>query len=138
MDNLAFKTAHVLVEKAFAIAAAEYGKPISAAICDQYGFLVAFGKMDDAPVRGIAISQGKAYTAARMQVNTDAFLARLHRENIPAIAFCDDKLTGMAGGSVIKNAAGKIIGAAGVSGLKPEEDQIIANKLAAIIETGSL
>jgi glc operon protein GlcG len=138
MDKLLVKTAQVLVAKAFEKAAADYGKPISAAVCDEYGFLVAFGKMDDAPVRGIAISQGKAYTAARMQVNTDAFLQRLHRENIPAIAFCDEKLTGMAGGSVIKNAAGKIIGAAGVSGLKPEEDQVIANMMAALIETGAV
>ncbi len=138
MDTLAFKTAQALVDKAFAKAAADYGKPISAAVCDPYGFLVAFGKMDDAPVRGIAISQGKAYTAARMQVNTDAFLQRLHRDNVPAIAFCDDKLTCLPGGSVLKNAEGKIIGAAGISGLKPEEDQAIADALAALIKSGSV
>ncbi len=121
-----------LVAKAMAKAKADYGRPMCVAICDRYGFLTAFASMDEAPVRSIQLSQGKAYTAARMGVDTDAFLERLHRENIPASYFCDDKLTGMPGGCVLKNAAGVIIGAAGISGLAPSEDMEIAQALVAI------
>lgn len=124
--------AQILVEKAIEKAAAEYKRPICVAVCDAYGFLVAFNKMDGAPVRSIAISQGKAYTAARMGVNTDSFLARLHRENIPAIYFCDSQLTALPGGTVFKNADGVIFGAAGISGLAPQEDQEIAEYMAAL------
>ncbi|MEI9987291.1 MAG: heme-binding protein [Aliidongia sp.] len=50
-------------------------------------------------------------------------------ENIPASYFCDDKLTGLPGGSVLKDAAGTVIGAAGISGLAPSEDMAIAKAM---------
>jgi len=66
-------------------------------------------------------------------VNTDAFLERLYHDNVPASYFCDGRLTGLPGGSVLKDIQGALIGATGVSGLKPEEDQAIANKMATLI-----
>jgi uncharacterized protein GlcG (DUF336 family) len=64
-----------------------------------------------------------------MGVDTHVFLERLHRENIPASYFCDDKLTGLPGGSVLKDASGAVIGAAGISGLAPSEDMAIAQMM---------
>jgi uncharacterized protein GlcG (DUF336 family) len=119
-----------LVAEAIAKARADFGRPICVAICDVNGFLIAFSKMDDAPVRSIQISQSKAYTSARMQVDTDAFLERLQRESIPASYFCDDKLTALPGGCVLTNADGVIIGSAGISGLASHEDMAIARALA--------
>ena len=121
-----------LVAAAIAKAKADYGRPICVAVCDRYGFLTAFATMDDAPVRSIQLSQGKAYTSARMGVDTDAFLERLHANNIPASYFCDDKLTGLPGGCVLKGAGGAVIGAVGISGLAPDEDLAIAKKLVAL------
>ena len=118
-----------LVAAAMDKAKADIGKPMCVAVCDRFGFLVAFASMDGAPVRSIQISQGKAYSAARMGVDTHVFLERLHRENIPAGYFCDDKLTGLPGGSVVRNAAGVVIGAVGISGLAPSEDMAIAKAL---------
>jgi len=117
-----------LVAAAIAKAKADYGRPICIAVCDRYGFLTAFATMDDAPVRSIQLSQGKAYTSARMGVDTDVLLERLHVDNIPASYFCDDKLTSLPGGCVLKNAGGGVIGAVGVSGLAPDEDVAIAKK----------
>lgn len=127
MSEFDFETAQILMNLALEKAKTDYKRPICVAICDHYGFLMCFSKMDGAPVRSIAISQGKAYTAARMGVNTANFLERLHRENIPASYFCDEKLTGLAGGAVLKNKQGVVIGATGISGLTPEEDQAIAD-----------
>jgi glc operon protein GlcG len=121
-----------LVAAAVAKAKAEYGRPICVAVCDRYGFLTAFASMDDAPVRSIQLSQGKAYTSARMGVDTDAFLQRLHANNIPASYFCDDKLTGLPGGCVLKGPGGGLTGAVGISGLTPDEDMAIAKALAAL------
>ena len=125
-----FQLAQEMIDKAVKMAAEKYRRPICVAICDNYGFLIAFARMDGAPIRSIEISQGKAYTSARMCVNTNAFLERLHRENIPASYFCDEKLTGLAGGSIFKDAGGNIIGAGGVSGLTSGEDQEIADMMA--------
>jgi uncharacterized protein GlcG (DUF336 family) len=121
-----------LVAAAIAKAKADYGRPICVAVCDRYGFLIAFATMDDAPVRSIQLSQGKAYTSARMGVDTDVFLERLHVNNIPASYFCDDKLTGLPGGCVFKGAEGSVIGAVGISGLTPDEDLTIARTLVAL------
>lgn len=71
-------------------------------------------------------------------MNTDAFLERLHREQIQASDFCDPKITSMPGGAVLKSGAGTVIGAVGVSGLKPEEDQAIVTMLASLVASGSV
>ncbi len=138
MDALNLKQANELIRLATEKAMADYQRPVCVAVCDASGFLVSFQRMERAPLRSIAISQGKAYSAARMGINTDALLARMHRENITPAYFCDDKLTALPGGSVLKNAAGKVVGAVGISGLTSEEDQIIANHLAALVAQGSV
>ena len=120
-----------LISSAIEQASSDFKRPICVAVCDKFGFLLSFTRMPGAPIRSIAIAQGKAYTAARMGVNTDAFLDRLHRENLQPGYFCDPLLTGLPGGSVLKNSAGEVIGAAGVSGLLVQEDQAIANAMAA-------
>ena len=130
--EMILELAQKLIAQALAQAQTDFKRPVCVAVCDKFGFLLAFARMPGAPVRCIAISQGKAYTAARMCVNTDAFLERLHRENMPASYFCDPLLTGMPGGAVLKDSTGAIVGAAGISGLAPQEDQAIANALAAV------
>jgi uncharacterized protein GlcG (DUF336 family) len=132
--EISLQVAQDLVSKAIEKATIEFNGPICVAVCDKYGFLIAFGRMVGAPVRSIELSQGKAYTAARMGVDTDAFLERLHRENVPASYFCDQRLTGLPGGTVLKDAVGNMVGGAGISGLKPQEDLAIANMMAKMIK----
>ena len=108
MDAVTLAQANDLTRLAMEKAKAEYSRPICVAICDPAGFLIAFQRMEGAPLRSIAIAQGKAYSAARMMVSTDALLQRLERENIPVSYFCDEKITALPGGSVLKNADGKI------------------------------
>lgn len=127
-DELARK----LVAAATSKVKSDYGRPICVAVCDRFGFLTAFVKMDDAPVRSIEIAQGKAYTSARLGVDTGAFLERLQTNNIPASYFCDVKLTGLQGGCVLKGASGQVIGGLGISGLTPDEDMQIARSLVAL------
>ncbi len=123
-----------LMSRAIEQARSEFKRPVCIAVCDAYGLLLSFTRMPGAPVRSIAIAQGKAYTAARMGVGTDAFLERLHRENLQPGYFCDPLFTGLPGGAVLKNSAGEIIGAAGVSGMAVQDDQIIANMMASITQ----
>jgi glc operon protein GlcG len=137
MDTITLETAGKLVAKGTSTATADYGRPISIAVADGHGDLIAFARQDGAPARGIAISQGKAYSAARLGIGTDAFLERLHREQVQASDFCDPKFTALPGGAVLKSGTGAVIGAVGVSGLKPEEDQALSTMLASLFASGS-
>lgn len=135
MSELGLAQAQELVQKGLETAAARFKKPICISIVDAAGFPLAFARNDGAPLRSIQISEGKAYTAARMGVTTQAFFERLKRDEIRPIDFCDAKLTSLAGGAPLKNAAGKLVGAAGVSGLASSEDQEVVDLLAGIAAT---
>lgn len=130
MDTLTLATADGLVAAALAHASSAYGRPICVAVCDEVGDLIAFARGDGAPVRSIAISRGKAYTAARIGLDTTAFLARLRTLEVQTADFCDDALTALPGGAVLKTRAGALVGGIGVSGLAPAEDQAIVDAVA--------
>jgi glc operon protein GlcG len=130
MSGLTLAVAQQLLERAVARAQQDYKRPICVSVCDAQGFLLAFARMQGAPLRSIAISQGKAYTAARMGVTTEAVLARLKKEGIEIGYFCDPQLTALPGGSPLKDAAGTLIGAIGISGLHSSEDHTITEFIA--------
>jgi glc operon protein GlcG len=133
MPELTLAQAQALVQRALSKAQADHGRPICAAVCDERGLLLAFARMDGAPARGVRIAQGKAYSAARMGSTTEAVLARLHREQIEIGYFCDPELTALPGGSPLKDAGGRLVGAIGVSGLASAEDQAITDAVAAAL-----
>ena len=137
MPGLTLDIARPLLDRAMARAKQEFNRPICVAVCDPQGFLLAFARMQGAPVRSIQISQGKAYTAARMGVSTEAILARLKKEGIELGYFCDPLLTALPGGSVLKDESGTIVGAIGVSGLTSAEDQLITDGVAEFVLSGS-
>lgn len=133
---LTLEIARQLLDKAMAKAKQDFNRPICVSVCDAQGFLVAFARMEGAPVRSIQISQGKAYTAARMGVSTDAVLARLKKEGIEIGYFCDPLLTALPGGSPLKDEKGTLIGAVGVSGLASAEDHAITEFIAEFVRSG--
>ena len=126
-DSIEQTRAQQLVDQLITAARNQFGKPVCVAVCDTYGFLIAFGRADGAPVRSIAISQQKAYTCARIGSTTAAFHQRLQRESMPIGYFCDPLLTAMAGGALLHDDDGHVIGAVGISGLAPDQDQQIAD-----------
>ena len=138
MQGLTSQAANKCLEHATAKARDEFKRPICVAVCDAYGFLVAFSRMEGAPVRSIAISQQKAHTATRMGMSTDAFLNRLRTDNVDIRYFCDPLMTALPGGNLLKDSNGAVVGAVGVSGLKAAEDQVITESVAALFESGKL
>ena len=130
MSDLTLSLAQECTNFAVEKAQGEFGRPICVSVCDAYGFQMAFSRMDNAPIRSIAISQQKAHTATRMGMSTDAFLERLQNDNIDISYFCDPLMTALPGGNLLQMKDGKVLGAVGVSGLKPAEDQIITEAVA--------
>ena len=136
MPDLALEAARLVIDRAIAEAKQDFKRPICVSVCDPLGFLIAFSRTKGAPVRSIQISQGKAYTAVRMGVSTEVFLARIQKEGIEISYFCDPQLTALPGGSVLKDRAGTVVGGIGVSGLTSAEDQVIADRIAELVRSG--
>ena len=124
------EAAHLLLETVVTDANA-MGRPVCVAVTDERGALLAFTRMDGAPIRSIKLSEAKAYSAARLGVSTTAFHERLARDGMPASYFADPMLTGLPGGAVIAGQSGVTLGGVGISGLAPAEDQQLADAAAA-------
>lgn len=131
MTALTLATAQQLVQQALTQAQQAFGRPIVVAVVDASGVLLAFARQEGAPLRSVAIAQGKAYSAARMGSTTRAVLDRLKNEGIELAYFCDPQLTALPGGSPLKRADGVLCGAIGVSGLAALEDQQVTDAVAA-------
>jgi uncharacterized protein GlcG (DUF336 family) len=137
METLTLEGAQKLVAGAVAKANADFHRPICVSVCDESGFLVAFARMEGAPLRSITISQNKAFTAVRMGMPTDKFLARIQQEHWEASYF-GEHLVPLPGGNLLKAANGKVLGAIGVSGLAVNEDQSITEALTELANSGKL
>jgi glc operon protein GlcG len=104
--------------------AAGRGKKIAVALVDDHGELVTYVQKDDCPFPAGVVAQNKAHSAARPAE---------HRQ-LPAWAkatgknmgyWTDPKLTGIPGGLPIE-AAGRMMGAIGISGLSETENGELA------------
>lgn len=104
------------------------------AIVDAGANLVAFGRMDGAWLGSLDISIKKAKTARYFDMNTGV-IGELSQPGQPLynIEHSNNGLITFPGGVPIKNAAGDIIGAIGVSGSSVENDHTVAEAGAAAI-----
>ena len=97
---------------------------LAIAIVNDYGELMAFARMDGASPAVCDFAVKKAYTAARMRSDLKEFRAGLEQRGRSVADYSDPGLVGMAAGGVaIRDGAGDaVIGAIGVSGGTPDED----------------
>ncbi|HZK53338.1 MAG TPA: heme-binding protein [Desulfosporosinus sp.] len=127
--NLSTEMINSLARKLEQNALTDGGPPVSIAIYDENGFMLYFAKMDGAPLRSIKLAGNKAYSSSRMGTTTASFYKRLCEEKIDLSFFCDPCLTPIPGGaSIIIGHC--LIGAVGISGRRPEDDQKFADMAA--------
>ena len=110
------------------------GKAAVIAVVDSHGELIAFARMDGAPLSSIRIATNKAYTAARERKTTKEIgeKSRDPEKGFDIAYFGDPGFVGWGGGvPVWKN--GKVAGAVAVSGLPQPEDVELATLAAAAI-----
>ncbi|HAC44798.1 MAG TPA: hypothetical protein DCF65_01900 [Chloroflexi bacterium] len=104
--------------------AAKMGVSVTAAVVDEGGHLIALGRMDGAPPLSPQIAEAKAVGAA-MLLRDGASLQNL-AEDRPGFFSAADRLVRLplipGPGSVPIKRDGLTVGAAGVSGARPEED----------------
>ena len=105
------------------------------AVADPWGELIAFARMDGAPVSSIRIAANKAYSAARERKTTEEIgqKARHPEKGFDTAWFGDDRFLGWGGGvPVWRN--GQVIGAIAISGLPQAEDIRLATWAANLIQ----
>jgi glc operon protein GlcG len=125
-QTLTYAGARVAVDAA-AVRAQALGVPVNIAVVDLAGGLLAFARLDGAPLLSGSIAQDKAYTVAAFNgVPTHAWFGLIEAE--PALRegiVHRDRLV-IFGGGVPVIVEGTLVGAVGVSGGTAEQDREIA------------
>lgn len=116
--------------------AREINVPMTIAVVDTGGNLVALSRMDNALLASLDIAVGKAYTAVAMRMSTGDLTALVQPGQLLyhlEIANQPRTLVTFAGGVPVQ-ADGAVIGGIGVSGGLPENDQDVAGAAQAALQ----
>ena len=127
--SLPLETASVIVDATLAAARANELEPLTVAVLDSGGHIVALKREDGSGIIRVEIARAKAYGALGMGMSSRGIGERLGKRPIFATSLTvisDGGLAVAAGGVLIKNAAGEVIGAVGISGDTSEKDEFAA------------
>ncbi|MFN2460826.1 MAG: heme-binding protein [Candidatus Velthaea sp.] len=120
---------------AIVAATREAGFVVAVAVVDDCGDLVAARRMDGCRPRWMRASIRKAYTAAVMDRDTDAFHDEIVRRSIALDDYGDPSFTSLPGGIVVSDANGATVAALGVTGPTQGRDiELARHGLAAFAE----
>lgn len=108
------------------------GSTVVIAVVDDGGYLLVLHRLDDTQVASVEVGIGKARTAAIFRRPSKVFEEQVKNGRVAALAL--PGATPLQGGVPIMY-EGKVIGAIGVSGNTPQEDEDIAIAGAAVTET---
>ena len=111
--------------------ATKRGSTVVIAIVDDGGHLILLERLDDTQVASVEVGIGKARTAAIFRRPSKVFEDQVKNGRVAALAL--PGATPLQGGVPIL-VDGKVVGAIGVSGNTPQEDEDIAKVGAAVIE----
>ena len=123
--GLTLEQARVVIAATRAFGREKGMKPLSVIVLDAGGQVLAFEREDGAPVGRFAIAQGKAYAAVMFGASSRAIGAMA--ETRPAFVAAlgglyDGKVVPAAGGVLLRDASGAIVGAVGVTGDTSDND----------------
>ena len=123
--GLTLEQARVVIAATRAFGREKGMKPLSVIVLDAGGQVLAFEREDGAPVGRFAIAQGKAYGAVMFGASSRAIGAMA--ETRPAFVAAlgglyDGKVVPAAGGVLLRDASGAIVGAVGVTGDTSDND----------------
>jgi uncharacterized protein GlcG (DUF336 family) len=121
--------ANAIIEVAHAKAAALGLKPLTVAVLDAGGHLKALARQDDTSTLRPEVAQGKARGAISLGIGSRAIFKRAQEQ-----PFFIQSINGLAGGSLVpvpggvlvRDAAGTIVGAVGVTGDTSDNDETCA------------
>ena len=107
--------------------AEELGVKVSIAVLDPRGDIVALHRMDGALWRSVPISQGKAAASAAWDMPSGDLRDRWDQPVVRALSMMENgRLIPWQGALPVRRADGAMVGAIGVSGARPNEDEEVA------------
>lgn len=137
MHRLSLAQANALIESAFAKGAELGLKPLTVAVLDPGGYLIAAQRQDTCSNVRVKLAQGKAAGALALGVSSRAIgtMAEERPHFVAAVReLGEGGMVPAAGGLIVADAAGTILGAVGVTGDTSDNDEACA--LAAIAAVG--
>ena len=127
---LDLKTANAIVNHIIDAAAKRDDlKPMTAVVIDAGGAVICSQRQDGASPIRVDLAKGKAHGAVMMGLSSRKLGERAEQQPyfVQAInALCDGSLVPVAGGVLIRDAAGTVIGAVGVTGDTSDNDEELA------------
>src|SRR3954451_20217468 len=102
-------------------------EPLSVAVLDAGGHLVAFKREDKSGILRFDIAFGKAWAALGMGFGGRTLAGRAPRSQLfftMLASASDGRFVPVIGGILIRDAAGDVIGAVGISGDSSENDEV--------------
>lgn len=129
MTELTLTAANIIITAALANGTDAKMKPLTVAVLDAGGHLKAFQKQDGASMLRYEIASGKAYGALAVGMGS-RWLDQTARERPHFMeglnAVSGGKIVPVPGGVLIRDEAGKLLGAVGISGDTSDNDELAA------------
>ena len=126
MEKLTLAQADTIIDETFAKGGEMGLKPLTVAVLDDGGNLVAFKKQDNSSVMRFEIARGKAWGAIGMGTASrnleNVAKERPHFMNA-LVGASGGKVVPVAGGLLVKTGDGQIVGSIGVSGDTSDNDE---------------
>jgi uncharacterized protein GlcG (DUF336 family) len=125
MHYLKLEHADAIITAALAHGAEKGMKPLTVAVVDAGGALLALKRQDGSPNARPLVAQGKATGALALGISSRKIegLAKDRPHFITAIGAITAAIVPVAGGVLIQGAEGRIIGAVGISGDTSDNDE---------------
>jgi uncharacterized protein GlcG (DUF336 family) len=129
MKKLTLHAAALIVDEALKRAGELNLKPLTVAVLDAGGHLIAFKRQDTSGILRPDIAQGKAWGALGMGLGGRELAKRA--DHAPAFYTALASVSGgrmipVPGGVLIKDGEGDVVGAVGISGDLPDNDEACA------------
>ncbi len=129
MNRISLEQANRIIQSAFAKGAILELKPLSVAVLDPGGHLIAFQRQDGASLLRYGIASGKAAGALAIGVSSRKIgeLAAQRPTFVASLGpIANQGLIPAAGGVIVIDSKGDILGAVGVTGDSSDNDEICA------------
>jgi uncharacterized protein GlcG (DUF336 family) len=127
--SIDLQTARTIIGDALAAARAKGFKPLTVVVLDAGGHVVAAEREDGSSNKRFEIASGKAQGALALGMGSRALMARAEQQPYfiaAATAAVGGSLIPVPGGVLVRDPAGTLLGAVGVSGDTSDNDEAAA------------
>lgn len=132
MTTLTLKQANRIIEETLTAARTSKLPPIGVAVLDAGGHLKAFQAEDGLSFLRVRVTQAKAWGSLGLGVPSTQIAERYNKGGMDAgfilslFAMSSGQVVPLPGGVLVRDADGSIVGAVGVSGAAPNDDEASA------------